>query len=876
MSTDKSQSPLDELLGCLNGVRRRRGGASALCPAHDDRKPSLLVREQKNGAVSIRCMAGCRRSEILDALELKETDLDPELEAIYRYESAGGELLYEKLRRKGKRFLFRRSGADGKDEYKLGPERVLYRLPLIANRKLAAGEAGQQLAVMLVEGEKDADRLLQEGILATTTATGAAGKWLPEYTSALQGCVVVVIPDNDEAGERYAISAADALTAAGIEVRMLKLPKLPPNGDVSDWLAAGGRASDLKEMAEATPRWESRRQDPRDDVAVSGHPFVERDGRICVETRDGESTTPLTNFTVRIVEDVVHDDGVERTRKYRLSSPQFPPLEIDAVEFPSLSWIPLLGGARAIVRSGSMARSRLAEAIQQLSQPGLRERVVYTHLGWREIAGAWYFLHAGGAISAIGPVDNIEVQADGHLKYCVLPDVHDLPTAVRASLRFLEVAPPRIAYPLLAGVYRAPLSEFAPATVALFLAGETGSRKSAVTGVAQAHFGAHFSDGKSFIANWSSTGNSIERLAFLAKDIICTIDDFVIKGGSNDIQRLQRTADQLIRGQGNRAGRGRLRADATLRPEMHPRGLILASGEVTPEGKSLSARMLVVDIGTTDVKNEVLTLLQHDARDGLLAEAMSGYVQWLARRVSAMREKLPAEQETLRAQVAANHARTSENMAQLFLGLRTFLDFAVDLGVLTQEQSDKHQELAWGVFREQAIAQDRQIKSEDPIEHFFFLLKTVLTSGNRGHLLTRSENRPNAATSLGWKEHISERQSGDGETYQIVDWRPSGDVLGWIEGDELYLESHATYAAIKKLATENNLPMPIPVNQLGKRLKERKLLRSTRAPDETKTQVTIGSRVVTTAWHLSATQAIGFAASEQENVEEKPDEDLPF
>lgn len=48
----------------------RRIGAMwmARCPAHDDRKPSLSIREAADGKVLVRCHAGCEQRDVIDAL----------------------------------------------------------------------------------------------------------------------------------------------------------------------------------------------------------------------------------------------------------------------------------------------------------------------------------------------------------------------------------------------------------------------------------------------------------------------------------------------------------------------------------------------------------------------------------------------------------------------------------------------------------------------------------------------------------------------------------------------------------------------------------------------------------------------------------------
>lgn len=47
----------------------------ACCPAHDDRSPSLSIRETDDGSILINCFSGCTADEITDSLGLKLTDL---------------------------------------------------------------------------------------------------------------------------------------------------------------------------------------------------------------------------------------------------------------------------------------------------------------------------------------------------------------------------------------------------------------------------------------------------------------------------------------------------------------------------------------------------------------------------------------------------------------------------------------------------------------------------------------------------------------------------------------------------------------------------------------------------------------------------------
>jgi len=68
----------DTLLARLDGVKRTGPDRwIARCPAHDDRHPSLSIRDA-DGNVLVKCWAGCSTAGILGTLDLVFEDLFPE------------------------------------------------------------------------------------------------------------------------------------------------------------------------------------------------------------------------------------------------------------------------------------------------------------------------------------------------------------------------------------------------------------------------------------------------------------------------------------------------------------------------------------------------------------------------------------------------------------------------------------------------------------------------------------------------------------------------------------------------------------------------------------------------------------------------------
>ncbi len=73
-----THSAVDVLLSRLDKVKRTGPGTwSARCSAHDDRGPSLAIRELDDGRVLLHCFAGCDVHDVLAAVDLDVSALFP-------------------------------------------------------------------------------------------------------------------------------------------------------------------------------------------------------------------------------------------------------------------------------------------------------------------------------------------------------------------------------------------------------------------------------------------------------------------------------------------------------------------------------------------------------------------------------------------------------------------------------------------------------------------------------------------------------------------------------------------------------------------------------------------------------------------------------
>ncbi|WP_254073239.1 phage/plasmid primase, P4 family, partial [Acidisphaera sp. S103] len=191
--------------------------------------------------------------------------------AWYDYLTASGEVLFQVVRFKPKDFRQRRP--DGKGDWiwkTAGLQLIPYRLPEVVRA------IGSKQTVYIAEGEKGVQALESIG-LTGTCSPGGAGKWRARYNSTFAGADVVVLPDNDPQavdkvtgeprwhldgrpvlpGQDHAADIARNLSGVARRVRVVMLPNLPIKGDVADWIAAGGTAAQLEEIAAGVPDFDA-------------------------------------------------------------------------------------------------------------------------------------------------------------------------------------------------------------------------------------------------------------------------------------------------------------------------------------------------------------------------------------------------------------------------------------------------------------------------------------------------------------------------------------------------------------------------------------------------------------------------------------------
>mgnify|MGYP000988137389 CR=1 FL=1 len=716
---------------------------------------------------------------------------------------------------------------------------------------------GHHAPVFAVEGEKKAAALHSLG-LAAVSAQGGANKAAGGDWAALAGApIVYLLPDNDQPGEEYARAACKALSrlSPAPAVRVVRLPDLPEKGDAADWLAArlpgwngfdpipedrrGELAAELLALAEATGEpppvdWLREPERPDRPQGKTARPA----GRYVATTsgikaigfdRNGEpQEEPLCNFAARIVAEIARDDGQEVHLLLTLDGEQggrpLPAVHVGFDTFNGMGWPAKHWGSHCIVEPGMATKDKLRAAIQHLSHAAgdVERRTVYTHTGWRKVAGEWLYLHGGGAIGKAGPVAGVEVDL-GDLARYALPAPSASPEerceAAAASMSCLDMAPLAVTLPLLACVYLAPLSQALSVDFMPWLEGPSQSQKSSVAAVLLGHCGAAI-DRVSLTASWLDSANAIEGKLFALADTLAVIDDYAPQPSAPAQNQLDATASRVIRSVGNRQGRGRLRADLSRRPERYPRGLVVGTAEQWPLGESINARLFGVTLKRGEVNLARLSGCQAAARSGLLSRCMADFVQGLATRYEATVTECRRAWEDYRAKALQQglDGRAPEQVAFLLVGMELAMRHWRECGSTVPALPVV--DTLMGLARRHG----RHVADSQPAERFRAALVDVLASG---------------------AAHV-EPLTADGEKGHAPD-PLRGRHIGWHKPAkrELYLLSVPTLEIVNEALRKGDSPLNIRPRALWRQCQQRGLLllgNPTESGQETTRTVWIGGK----------------------------------
>lgn len=513
----------------------------------------------------------------------------------------------------------------------------------------------------------------------------------------------------------------------------------------------------------------------------------------------------IANFEAKIIEELRYIDGKKQTRYYviegKKEKEKLDPVIVESEDFANMKWISNSWGSQAIIFPKGNAKEMMRSIIQLVSNPKVTD--IFTHTGWIKKNGKDVYITNGSGISAEKKVDTIKIEVPTDLNCYSLPIKEgNVKEALKASIGLRNIMPKETAWMLLGSIYRAPIGE---ADYAVHITGRTGTFKSEIAALVQSHFGE--CSARKLPASWSSTANALEALAYKAKDAVLVIDDFIPTGTSWQVKSYQKTADQIIRGQGNQSGRARLNDRSSLQETMYPRGIIVSTGEDTPEGHSVRARIMISEFSPGDIKTENLTKAQN--KKHLYQFAMSAYVQWLAADLKGWQKTAKEMAKKIRDEnLGIGHSRTPPTLGQILSGVWMFLEFSRKFGMKVETQQILYKE-AVDSLRSLANRQVEYLIAADPADQFISILRSIFAA-NSGHARGMHGGIPRKAQLLGWTT------IGDPEDNEF---KPHGPRLGWVEEKTktLYLDAAIAYDTIRRHSRGS---ITITRQTLYKRLRE--------------------------------------------------------
>ncbi len=692
--------------------------------------------------------------------------------------------------------------------------------------------------VYVVEGEKDVETLLRLGYAATCNP-GGAGKWRESYSRLLQGADVIILPDSDiegngYAGQNHALDVALKTRPYAKRVRLVDIkeacPELPDKGDISDMVKIMGDQAAMDALARqvaatkdfdpsAVPFWLTpMEQAERLYAQVLG--YTVSNGCIAQITNDGARA--LTDFVVIPRMELTRDDGVNTSMWFVLdgwssSGRKLERAVISAKELDTMSWVTGKWGFSASLAPGTSTKDKVGWAIKKVGQMTAKRVTEYNHTGWRRIGGKWCYLYHGGAVG----MDGVTVDMGDALKTYRLDgsggtgfDRISYRDAAEQSLMLQTVMKEEIGVALLGTIYLAPLREFmlqrdvAPA-FALFLYGQTQTRKTTAAALAMSHFGNFHA--KNPPASFSDTSRSIQKKAFMVKDMPLLVDDYHPVASLQEKKQMAATAQVLSRAFGDGADRGRLNADSTIKASTPPRSLAIITGEDLPAvGQSGLARYFIVDVEKGDIPvGKDITDLQEAARNGYLQKAMLGYIKWLQQQTDELPDRLHDMFLHFRQMGIENggmSGRAPEAVACILIGYAMMLDYFRSLGLFDAETAQYMLKDAHRTLMNISKAQTADMESEKPTRIFLDSMSELLAS----HSVVLKDLTV----------------SGDGD----VKKKPGEDMAGYFDNDYYYLLPKTAFGCVSRLCREQGIEFPVSLKALYKHLRTDGILKG--LPDD--------------------------------------------
>lgn len=415
-----------ELKNKLNKASNvRENSFQACCPAHKDDTPSLTVTKADDKIV-VYCHAGCEPESIVNSLGLKMNDLFlsdnsgsgvtlKSNETIYPYYDENGTYLFEKVRTEKLKGVFRTTDSEGNIiwgrtkgvyyetysgsnqysrterpgnatvELKTSIPNILYRLS-----EVVEGVKNDK-TIFILEGEKDVDNARKLGIIATCNPDGAGrGKFKKSYAKYLLNADVVVVPDNDQAGEDHVKTIAENLKGQVKSLKVVRLPGETKGFDFTDYIEAGHTKEDFLKLVK-----EAENMDMSKEMNyVFENDIYEAEG--CYFKETSKEPKLIANFTMKLIEEIRHDEGILMIADITSCQGYRERVQFEAKDFGNKrKFLEIIANFNFMFKGNEVDLQSIKELVSKQSR---KITVGVNRIGFHEIEGKKYYITDTGAI----------------------------------------------------------------------------------------------------------------------------------------------------------------------------------------------------------------------------------------------------------------------------------------------------------------------------------------------------------------------------------------------------------------------------------------------------------------------------------------------
>jgi 5S rRNA maturation endonuclease (ribonuclease M5) len=211
----------------------------------DLEKGTFFSHEDNEGGGTIDLVKRYVNDHVDYLKKYEEPKTRDNIKDIYPYTDKDGKTLYEVVRFEPKTFRPRRMNGTGYVWNLHGVVQVPYRLKDIYDRR--------DEVIYIVEGEKDANTIVQKlGYVATTNCFGASN-WKPEINSHFSGRDCVIVPDNDDEGRKHAEKVVEQLKSVCSSLKVVHLPVANQKEDITDYFGWLGSKEEFDKLVKDAP-----------------------------------------------------------------------------------------------------------------------------------------------------------------------------------------------------------------------------------------------------------------------------------------------------------------------------------------------------------------------------------------------------------------------------------------------------------------------------------------------------------------------------------------------------------------------------------------------------------------------------------------------